>query len=45
MRKRASLAWRKSIVGNGDFRAPIGKRGTLSTIKCRARKPLAAAEW
>jgi hypothetical protein len=45
MRTRPSLACRKSIVGNADFRALIGKRGTLSTIKCRSRKPVAAAEW
>jgi hypothetical protein len=26
-------------------RALIGKRGRLSTIKCTARKPVAAGEW
>jgi hypothetical protein len=31
--------------GRPALRALIGKRGMLSTIKCRARRPVAAGEW
>jgi len=31
--------------GRPALRALMGKRGILSTIKCRARRPVAAGEW